>query len=550
MAKSNETPWVFDSAFVDAEKLVEAETRLWLIARDNRFEEIAATDKAISGRSLVMDVIDPYFGTRKSDAIPKLITDLSFLKSPQAEAFAAAHPDRVAGFVQYAQQYVAVAEAQAALMKKTQEGIEIPYKATEDLPKLLIEVVDQLAEKGRFIGSATIINTAFKAANEAFNETDPQKVKVVNADLIVQTVLKENAISAAPQPEVAKKDSLDRGRVSPESMALMAKAVQQQREERNLYTATKPTPVEVVFVEGRAPILPAVGQLVAKTAIDAFMLPSTAGSAAYEAVTTALGYNVNAVEPAKPVDVVFVDGNKPDLSQAKAVAKGPAGPVLPAATDLLADTLHMINQRPQLKAVVQGMTGAVTDSMLGNGTAKLLNTNLVATGEHKLAAGKEADAEVDKTELKARENPAPEVAPEAALAATYVVKKGDSLSKLAMNEFAPLRESVKKALGNDKASELDVTLTLAAVVAGSNKVTNVDRINEGQTFTLPSDAEIAARVGKMKEKGGLLEDGHVNYAAEMQNKDGAVLANHFELAPSATPNGKAVASTGRSGPPA
>lgn len=107
-----------------AAKLATAENRLWNIVEERQFSKLAPKGGAMGGEEMVVKLIDPYFANTKLADIPQPITDLSFLKDangkmdPKVQAFVDAHkgqPEVVAGFVEYANQYVTIAKNTAAL---------------------------------------------------------------------------------------------------------------------------------------------------------------------------------------------------------------------------------------------------------------------------------------------------------------------------------------------------------------------------------------------------------------------------------------------------
>lgn len=166
------------NAVVAASTLATAEKRLWAITEEQKFSSIPAEGKVMSGEELVTKALDPYFAETTFADIPKPITDLSFLKGadgamkPEVAAFVQAHPDKVAGFVEYAQQYVTIGESAAALNTALTEA-GVPAKKAQGAVDAIIGDVDKVAESGtKNVDATKIADTALDSVGIHYGKKD------------------------------------------------------------------------------------------------------------------------------------------------------------------------------------------------------------------------------------------------------------------------------------------------------------------------------------------------------------------------------------------
>jgi len=103
--------------------LAEAENHLWEITGKHKFSEIPAANNVISGHDFVTKKLDLVF----PDKYP--VTDFSFIKGadgkadPEVDAFVKAHPDKVAGLLEYANQYGVIEEKKVGVNKDVADKV-------------------------------------------------------------------------------------------------------------------------------------------------------------------------------------------------------------------------------------------------------------------------------------------------------------------------------------------------------------------------------------------------------------------------------------------
>jgi hypothetical protein len=153
-------------AIDQVKKLAEAENHLWELTSKGGFAKIEANGQIIGGEALV-GKLDKFFADPKHPEISYPVKDLSFLKDtngkvdPEVAAFAQAHPDKVAGFVEYANQYGVIAENKKGLTpeqaEKTIGAVDALYPAPDykyvdgkfDVSKITEKVTDMNVTDGK-----------------------------------------------------------------------------------------------------------------------------------------------------------------------------------------------------------------------------------------------------------------------------------------------------------------------------------------------------------------------------------------------------------------